>query len=123
MFTIVRHFSKIVQPVSVRVTNNQYLDKYHIIKHNLNVIKKNMEENNISYDDIKIIYDNDKNKNKNKSVGVICFKYTFLENGTKYNGKIYFKFTSLQKLIPTPHNVSEEDENEHKLALKHAWSN
>ena len=37
MFTIVRHFSKIVQPVSVTVTNNQYLDKYYILKHNLNI--------------------------------------------------------------------------------------
>lgn len=119
MFTITRHFSKIIQPITIGSANNQYIDKYYILKHNLNIINKNINQNNISNDDIKIFYDN--NNDVNKSSGVLYFKYAFVENGVKYTGKIYSRFTTLPN---SSNNVEDEDDNyEHNLALKHAWSN
>lgn len=118
MFTITRHFSKIVQPITIGSANNQYFDKYYILKQNLNIINKNINKNNISNDDIKIIYDNN---DVNNSSGILYFKYTFIENGVKYHGKIYSRFTTIPN---SSNNVADEDDNyEHNLELKHAWSN
>lgn len=119
MFTIIRHFSKIVQPITINTAYNQCVDKYYILKHNLNIINKNINENNISNDDIKINYDNN---DVNKSSGVLYFKYIFIENGVKYNGTLYSRFITSRK---SSNNISEEEEHEHEhmLALKHAWSN
>ena len=116
MFTITRYFSKVVQPIA-GVTNNKLLEETSILRHNLNLIIKSIEQNNISDDNIKIVYDND----KNKSTGILCFKFTNTEENMKYSGQI--RFTDLSNSSNNQKNLDEQNLHEYNMALKHAWSN